>query len=422
MHKHSAFDLYNQNENESLLRLQQRCERRHQAKRRAKIGISCGSFRKQTMAGPILIYAAGETDADMLYASGFQAPDPFTFIRTATGRRHLLMSDLEIDRARAQSTAHRVHSLTSLTRQAHKRFGSRAGMAETIATFLASLKIRGVDVPSNFPVALADQLRKRNIRVTPASGTLFPQRFIKRTHEIDEIRKAMRATERGMRCAVDALRRSRIKGGYLVVGGRRLTVESLRTIINTAVLAEGYLAMNTIVAPGEQGCDPHERGHGPLRANTPIIIDIFPRGESSGYYGDMTRTFVRGKASDFVKRLHRVVRTAQRLGLELIRHGVNGRIVHSAIDDLFVQGGFETGRQDGRMQGFFHSTGHGLGLDIHEPPRIGATDAILKAGMVVTVEPGLYYYPHGGVRIEDTVLVTRTGIENLTRFPKYLEI
>jgi Xaa-Pro aminopeptidase len=370
----------------------------------------------------ILIYAAGESDADMLYASGFETPDPFTFVRTKTGRRHVVMSDLEIDRARKQSTAHRVHSLTELMRQAHERYGANSGMAEVIATLLASLKIHSVAVPANFPLRMADQLRKKGVRVNAAAGSLFPQRVIKRHDEVQEIRRAMRATERGMRCAIDALRRSRIKGGYLVLKGRRLTVEIVRTMINTTVLAEGYVAMNTIVAPGQQGCDPHERGHGPLRANSPIIIDIFPRGEHSGYYADMTRTVVRGRASDFIKRLHRVVLEGQRRAMQRIRHGVNGREVHAAVDSWFVESGFETGRQGGRMQGFFHSTGHGLGLDIHEPPRIGATDAVLKAGMVVTVEPGLYYHPHGGVRIEDTVLVTRSGVENLTRFPKYLEL
>lgn len=370
----------------------------------------------------LLIYAAGETDADMLYASSFQTPDPFVFVQTAAGRRHVLLSDLEVDRARKQSTAHYVHRLVEFTRLAKDDFGRPARVPDIVATFLKHLRIRRVDVPGNFHAGLADGLRKHGIHVVPASRAFFPQRVIKRPDEVAEINKAMRATETGLRAAVAALKASRIQGGYLVYRGRRLTSDTLRSIINTTVLSRGYIPVGTIVAGGVQGCDPHERGHGPLRANLPIIIDVFPRSEATGYYADITRTVVRGKASAEVQRIYRAVRDGQKRALAAVRHGADGRAVHHIIDRLFVERGFETGEKNGRMQGFFHSTGHGLGLDIHEPPRIGPVREILRAGMVVTVEPGLYYHPTGGVRIEDTVLVTRTGIENLTRFPKRLEI
>lgn len=377
---------------------------------------------KKATKRAILLYAASEIDADMRYASRFLAPDPFVFVQTAAGRRHLMMSDLEIDRARAQSSAHRVHAITDYTQKARERFGKGSGLPETIATLLRALRIRSVTVPANFPLGLAESLRKRGVALSAAPGSCFPARLIKSPGEVDEIRRTMRATEAGMREAVKTLEASQIDGDYLIFEGRRLTSETLRSNINTTILARGYVPMNTIVAGGAQGCDPHERGRGPLRASSPIIVDIFPRSEASGYFGDITRTFVRGKASPFVRRMYQAVRAAQRLGLDAVRHGVNGRNIHDGITQLFEGRGFETGRKDGRMQGFFHSTGHGLGLDIHEPPRIGPVDAELQTGMVVTIEPGLYYIPHGGVRIEDTVLVTRRGIENLTRFPKKLEI
>jgi Xaa-Pro aminopeptidase len=265
-------------------------------------------------------------------------------------------------------------------------------------------------------------MRKLKMRVTPLPDPFFPERIYKRPDEIAEIKKAFRATEKGMRAAVDALKASRIKKGYLMYKGKRLTAETLRGIIDTTCLSHGYVPTGTIVAPGKQGCDPHDRGSGLIRANEPIILDVFPRSEESGYFADMTRTVVRGKASDMVKRMYGAVLDGHNLGLQTIKHGVKARKVHGDIVKLYKKRGFVTGEKDGRMQGFIHSTGHGLGLDIHEPPRIAINNITLEKGMVVTVEPGLYYYPHGGVRIEDTVLVTKSGIENLTRFPKYLEI
>jgi Xaa-Pro aminopeptidase len=370
----------------------------------------------------ILIYAASETDADMFYASGLRAPDPFIFVRTRGGRRYVVVGDLEIDRARATSTAHRCLSLTDYAQKANDRYGRRAGMSGVIASVLADLRLRSVTVPMNFPVAVADKLRTLGVRVKVARGVLFPERLIKRPPELAAIRRAMRATEAGMRAARDVLKSSRIRRGFLIYRGRRLTSETLRSVINQTVLARGYMPANTIVAGGAQACDPHERGHGPLRANRPIIVDIFPRCEQTGYYADMTRTFLRGRASSEVKAMYGAVRDGQRKALDMIHDGVRGRMVHEAIDRLFRDRGFHTGERSGRMEGFFHSTGHGLGLDIHEPPRIGRTKGVLRKGMVVTVEPGLYYHPTGGVRIEDSVLVTRSGIENLTRFSKKLEI
>ncbi|MFQ5512488.1 MAG: M24 family metallopeptidase [Candidatus Krumholzibacteriia bacterium] len=370
----------------------------------------------------VLMYAASENDADILYATRFHAPDPFIFVRTAAGRRHLVMSDLELGRARTQSTAHAVHSLSFFASLAVKKYGRRAGAAGVIAAVLRHLRIRGVSVPQRFPLGVADRLRTLGIRVTALPEPFYPERAIKTDVEIREIRKACRATEKGMRAAVDVLARSAIRNGYLIHKSRRLTADRLRSVINTTVLALGYLPSNTIVAPGRQGCDPHDVGSGPIRAGEPVIIDLFPRSEASGYFADMTRTVVRGRASETIQKMYRAVHAGHRLGLSMIRHGANGRAVHEAIEALFGDRGYSTGVEKGRMQGFFHSTGHGLGLEIHEPPRIGRVSAALRKGMVVTVEPGLYYYPHGGVRIEDTVLVTKTGVEKLTRFPRFLEI
>jgi len=183
------------------------------------------------------------------------------------------------------------------------------------------------------------------------------------------------------------------------------------------------LAANTIVAGGRQACDPHERGHGPLRAHEPIVMDIFPRSQKTGYFGDITRTVVRGHASEAVRKLYDTVYAGQKIAFEKIRAKVKTADVHKAVQKFFVQQGYKTGRRDGRMEGFFHGTGHGLGLEIHETPRLNATSTeILRPGHVVTVEPGLYYPGIGGVRLEDVALVTAQGAKNLTRFEKALEI
>jgi Xaa-Pro aminopeptidase len=203
-----------------------------------------------------------------------------------------------------------------------------------------------------------------------------------------------------------------------------LTSEKLRAIINTAIIQSGGLASHTIVAGGKQGCDPHEQGHGVLRANEPIIIDVFPRSQKTGYFGDITRTVVKGRPSEGVRKLYHTVERGQEIAFERMKNKVPGREVHKQIQDFFQQEGYKTGRKHGRMQGFFHGTGHGLGLEIHESPRMGpnSTD-VLHTGHVVTVEPGLYYPDlGGGVRLEDVALITTNGPRNLTKFEKVLEV
>ena len=182
------------------------------------------------------------------------------------------------------------------------------------------------------------------------------------------------------------------------------------------------VAQHTIVAPGVQAVDPHNEGSGPLRANEPIVIDVFPQHASSRYFADLTRTVVKGRASDKVRRMFEAVKAGQEIACRMIKDGVDGSTVHKAILESFDTQGFKTGEQDGRMQGFFHGTGHGVGLEIHEPPRISPRPDTLKAGMVVTVEPGLYYLDAGGMRIEDMVVVTPDGCRILTQAPKVLEV
>lgn len=378
--------------------------------------------KSNTRGRNILLYADSESDANVLYATGFFCPDPFIFIRTARGRRIYVMSDLEIDRARTQSNAHRVLSLSEYSDLARDRFGRSPQPPDVITVVLRQLKIRGVTVPGNFPVGVADRLRERGVKVRVARDMFFTERLYKSEAEVKSIRRTMKAAETGLEAGLEVLRKSSIRNGWVYYRKKRLTAEYLREVVNGTIFDLGCVPSHTIVAPGKHGCDPHNEGSGPIPAHRPLIFDVFPRSEKTGYYADITRTVVKGKAPDDVRAMFRAVKAGHALGLKMIRHGVKASRIHQAILDLFEVRGFETGSVNGRMQGFFHGTGHGLGLDIHEPPRIALNNRVLEKGMVVTVEPGLYYWPVGGMRYEDTVLVTAGGHRNLTRFPKHLEI
>jgi Xaa-Pro aminopeptidase len=367
-----------------------------------------------------LLYAASETDADILYPTGFFAPDPFLFIQVGK-RRILVMSDLEMDRARRQATVDRVLSWSAMAKPLETGT-RRAGPADVIAAVLSRLGIRRVQVPRGFSLGLAMELDARGIRLEMGPDPFWPEREIKSPREVRAIEAALRAAEAGLLAGIAALEACRIRSGYLLRDGRRFTAEDLRAAVNTRIMAEGCLPSHTICAPGDQAVDPHEEGRGPIRAHTPIVMDIFPRSESTGYYGDLTRTVVRGRASPRLHELYAVVHEGVRLGHGLVKDGAEGLEIHRRIQALFDRQGYPTGVKAGRMQGFFHGTGHGLGLEIHEPPSIGKRLSTLRAGHVVTVEPGLYYLGLGGVRLEDVALVTRRGSRNLTRVLKHLEI
>jgi Xaa-Pro aminopeptidase len=369
----------------------------------------------------VLLYCASETDADILYPTGFFAPDPFLFVQK--GRtRILVMSDLERDRAKKQARVDRVLSWTAVARRLEAD-GQRPTAAAVIARVLRDLKLRRVEVPRRFPLGLAMELDALGVRLELVDDPFWPDREIKRPDEIRAITQALRAAEAGLEAGLAALRSCRIgRDGYLRRDGRRFTAEDLRSAVNTRIMAEGCVPSHTICAPGDQAVDPHEEGHGPIRAHTPVVMDIFPRSEKTGYFGDLTRTVVRGRAGERLREVYALVHEGTRLGHRRIRDGIDGRAIHAEIQALFDARGYRTGVKDGRMQGFFHGTGHGLGLEIHEAPSISVRPSLLRAGHVVTVEPGLYYLGIGGVRIEDVALVTARGSRNLTRVPKFLEL
>ena len=369
-----------------------------------------------------LAWAASERDADMRYATRFLAPDPFLWF-VARGKRVIVVNELEFDRARREARADVILGFSEVAAPLRKKLGRAPRAAELCAAVLKRHGVRSALVSPDFPLGMARALARLGVRVAPRDGGLFPEREIKTAAEVRQVRAALRVASALVGRAADLIRRARPrKGRRLWLGGAPLTSERVQAEVRREAARCGYEAPHPIVAGGVQGCDPHERGHGPLRAGELIVLDIFPRDLASGYHGDMTRTVVRGRASEAQRKLHDAVRRAQSLAFGLIRAGADGMKIHARVQDFFETLGYRTGVANGRHEGFFHGTGHGLGLEVHEAPRISRVSCRLRAGHVVTVEPGLYYASVGGVRLEDVVLVRHSGAERLSRCPVPLEL
>ena len=377
-------------------------------------------MRKTKNKATRLIVAASETDPDMLYATKFWAPDPFIFLER-NGKRTLVLSDLEIDRGRKQAKADEFVIFSRLEHEVQGKSKKAPPYEKVLAHFLRKRGIRSAVVPSNFPLGYAQELAANKIHVQATNGLFWPEREAKSDKEIEMIGRALRITETGLKRAIEVLKASKPGAGkQLRWSGKTLTSEMLRAEIDSAILRAGGIPTGTIVAGGDQACDPHERGFGPLYANSLIILDVFPRDAKTGYFGDLTRTVLRGRAGEAQRNLWHTVKAGQALALKKIKAGVDGVTIHKAIQELFAERGFPTEVRKGRRVGFFHGTGHGLGLEIHEHPRL--QKVTLKDRQLLTVEPGLYYPGLGGVRLEDVVVVTKNGCRVLSRFPKQLEI
>jgi len=368
------------------------------------------------MSSARLMYAASGHDADMLYATRFYADDPFVWWE-ARGQTHVALSPLEIDRARPVARVSHIHALNEFLPKSPKN----SSAAAVIAGLAAKQRLKSFVVPEQFPSGLLEKLRALQLNVTVSSRPFFPERTRKSNEEVAALTTALRVAETGLRRGIDVLKASSPdKRGFLQWNKIPLTSERLRAEMDAAVLHAGGSPANTIVAGGDQGCDPHERGHGPLRANEAIVLDIFPRHARNYYYGDLTRTVVRGRAPEALRKQYATVQEGKRWVIKQMRDGADGPALQRELIERFKIAGYPTEQRDGRWVGMFHGIGHGLGLDLHETPRFAS--AKLFTGLSITVEPGLYYPGVGGVRIEDVVIVGKTGVRNLTQFEEQLEL
>ncbi|PSP82908.1 peptidase M24 [Halobacteriales archaeon QS_6_64_34] len=382
------------------------------------------SFLDETDTDGYLI-DADSTDSDQYYLSGFDAPDPF--ITLYNGETHLLFPrSLEFGRAKRESRADTVERYVDFDHaNLVEEHGPEASVSYVLDRFLDAYDVDSIAVPPRFPLRTADGLRSRGVDVTAdTDGTVTEIRATKTEEEISHVRAAQRANEAAMAAAEELLSDATIdNGGQLSHDGSPLTSERVKEEIEVTLLRHGCSLDETIVACGADAADPHDRGSGPLSAGEPIIVDIFPRDKATKYHADMTRTFCKGEPSETVREWYDLTERAKRAAFDALEPGATGEDVHDAACDVYEDAGLPTLRSDDRAEtGFIHSTGHGVGLDVHELPRLSPSGGELEPGHVVTIEPGLYDPEVGGIRIEDIAVVTEDGYENLTEYDERLVV
>ena len=353
--------------------------------------------------------------------------DAFLFVEH-DGRRHVVLASLECDRVRDLGVGIEVHPFEQFGIDQLIAAGVEVELAQRTVWSNACREfgVRDAIVPAGFPVAVADHLREAGVAIAVDQDSFDSGRRAKSGAELAGLRRAQRAAEAGMQACADALSAAVPANGGFEVGGEPLTVELVKARIAEAFLRHDATADDFIVACGAQAAVGHDMGSGPLAPGESIVVDLWPRDRESTCFADMTRTFVLGDVPSEIAEYHRLVREALDLAVTLVRPGADGRDLYAAVCDHFEAAGYPTGRtkSDGEVlqDGFFHGLGHGVGLEVHERPWMGRYGDRLVAGDVITIEPGLYRNGYGGVRLEDLVLVTADGYENLTMFPYDLEV
>lgn len=388
------------------------------------------------MAEPLLILSESMHNADMYYATEFLSSDPFIYLRLpgkefcGCEKGIIIVSQMDYERAKREASVEEIRSALD--------YGKNIKFEELLLKVLLEEEIENIEVPRYFHLYTAERLRQSGIEVVPMREMrLTKEREMKDEQEIEYMKKAQRACENAMALALTVIKQSEVEvkadRNVLARNGRILTTEELKRYIEHALIDSGCNCDGgaPLVACGKSAADPHFSGSTPLFAGEPIIIDIFPRLKKERYFADMTRTVVRGTPEKEIKEMYEAVLDAQNSALRVVTDGVPCKEVHNCVCDIFEERGYETLRKGGK-KGFIHSTGHGVGLDVHENPKVGDGDnsnekgnenkSVLRAGNVITIEPGLYYPEVGGVRLEDMVLVRKNGCENLTKFEKKLEI
>ncbi len=358
-------------------------------------------------------------NSDIYYVTHFLASDDFTYLQTGAGEEVLFISEMEKGRAKIESRISTIKTTQDLgyrEKMKEKKDPSIA-YAACLSELLAGEGIKKVAVPYDFPVFYSNYLKEAGFSTVPIKSPFRKIRSLKKPEELEAIKYAQMAGEKAMEAAIVQIAGAEERDGFLYHEGEVLTGTKVLSVIDHTLLDYGCEAEETIVSCGKDTANPHGTTDGPLSANAPIILDIFPRSKKKRYFADMTRTVLHGEASEELKKMYETVLAAQKKALEMIKPGIKAAEVHSAVCDVFEAHGYDT-YQSGSKVGFIHSTGHGVGLDVHELPSVGENGVLLEAGNVITIEPGLYYPEIGGIRLEDMVLVTENGCQNLTGLEK----
>ena len=369
-----------------------------------------------------LIIDTPEKSSNLLYLSGYFCIDAFILL-VIEDIKYGWLPSTEFEKAKKNSSINIIYNLTDSYELLKKEKKYIQLKSSVIIDFLKEKEIQKIEVPESFPVIEADNLRNNGFELIVIQEPFIKERSIKKDFEIENIRKNSIINSEIMKKVENIISESTVNSkNILVYKGELLTSEYLQDFIIKELFKKNLWSNNTIVAIGEQGCMPHEYGHGYVYASKSIIIDIYPRSIKNFYFTDMTRTFCKWKASDELQKLYNTVLYAQEMILNSLHAREDGKKLHLSVIDYFNSNGYKTGQFDGFLQGFFHGTGHGVGLDCHEYPYISVNGSKFKTNQTVTVEPGLYYKDIGGVRIEDLVVIKDNGVENLTNYEKKLLI
>jgi Xaa-Pro aminopeptidase len=369
------------------------------------------------VAGDVLIYGDSVREPALRHEVPIAIGDPLVYLETR-GERHVVTTGLELPRVR-ELPGLVVHTVDEfgLDELVDSGLSREEVYDEVFARAVHALGVSNAAVPHTFAVGFADRLRAQGVELTADRELFVERRRVKNEQELAGVRRAQKAAEAGMGAAAELLRGR---------NGKPVTCEELKALLAETFIEHGCTSDELIVSHGAQSAIGHHGGAGEIQPGEPVVIDIWPRDAESGCFADMTRTFVLGEPPDELVEWHRLVLEALERGVAGSRPGASGRAVYDTTCDIFEGAGFPTQRtkEPGRPldEGFFHGLGHGVGLEVHEAPSMGLiSNDTLVAGDVVTVEPGLYRPGFGGVRLEDLVLVTEDGPENLTRFPYDLQ-
>lgn len=381
-----------------------------------------------TSDAPVVLFGETYHHPNILYRTGFLAPDPVIVVDRGGDDTTLWVSVLEEGRARKEAHVGTVRCTTELG-VAEKMRGAGSeqdGWSLLLEEVCRAHELAAVRVDADFPAVLADHLRTRDVEVVPQTDLYRRERRIKARAEVDLLERTEQVGMQGVQRAIDIIAAADIEDGLLCRDGVPLSGRDLILAVEARMLELGCGTEDSICCGGPESADPHRASSDVLRAGLPIVLDIFPFDKQTRYWGDLTRTVVRGDTSPEVERMWEAVLEAQQAGLDAVRPGANGRDVHLACCDVFKAHGFASLPEpyrgiDSRAR-FIHGTGHGVGLEIHEHPRIGDVDVTLEPGDVITIEPGLYDPRLGGIRIEDLVVVTDGGCRNLTPMPKVFHL
>jgi Xaa-Pro aminopeptidase len=374
----------------------------------------------------VLIHGDTIRSPELRHEVPLPIPDPFLYAEKGD-RRIAILHSLEIPRVRADAPELEIVPLEDLGSDELFTQGLQSWevMLELAVRACRELGIERATVPESFPVGHADHLRANGIELAVDRDLFDNRRRSKNATELRGIRNAQKACEAALDASRELLRRARPNGAGLEVDGEPLTCERLKRIIEDVFADHEVEGTEMIVSHGPQTAVGHDLGSGQIGPNEPIVFDLYPRDKATGCYADMTRTYVVGEPPDEVKEWHRLVKEALDTSTARLKPGVNGRKLYEEVCDIFQNAGYKTqlNKQPGEVlqDGFFHSLGHGVGLEVHELPSLGRIGHDLVPGDVVTIEPGLYRSGVGGLRLEDLVLVTKDGYEVLTDYPYDLQ-